>query len=69
MEYLLVKYDPRNPRDVIANGDIIGQSDTTLLLESDYYEISLSGIGYTPLMWKGNVSGTLPTAPLQIVFK
>ena len=69
MEYLFVKFDPNDRRDVFANGDPIGRSDTTLMLDSDFYEISLSGIGFAPDKWSGNISGTLATAPLTIEFK
>jgi hypothetical protein len=69
MEYLIVTFDENDRRDVIANGDIIGQSETTLMLEADYYEISLSGIDFAPLLWKGIVSGTVASKPQRIAFK
>lgn len=68
MEYLIVTFDENDRRDVIANGDIIGQSDTTLMLAADYYEISLSGANFAPLLWRGLVSGTVATKPQRIAF-
>jgi hypothetical protein len=68
MEYLIVTFELNDRRDVIANGDVIGQSDTTLMLAADYYEISLSGGNFTPALWTGLVSGTLATRPQRIVF-
>ena len=68
MEYIIVRFDPHDPRDVLANGDVIGRTGIELMLPSDFYLITLSGDGYTPEQWEGPVSGTQPTTPLRIVF-
>jgi len=68
MEYLKVLFDPKDPRDVQANGNVIGQTDTELTLPADFYRITLSGDGYTPASWEGQIAGTLVTQPLQIRF-
>jgi hypothetical protein len=68
MEFIRVRFDPNDVRDVIANGNIIGQTETELTLPPNYYVISLSGSGYSPSHWYGIVSGTLPTNPLPIQF-
>ena len=68
MEYLKVSFDPADVRDVLANGSVIGQTDTELMLPANFYRITLSGAGYTPAFWEGQVTGTLPTQPLPIKF-
>jgi hypothetical protein len=68
MEYIRVSFDPNDVRDVIANGNVVGQTETELILPSNYYVISLSGFGYSPSFWYGVVSGTLPGHPLPIQF-
>ena len=68
MESVLVHFNPQRPRRVLANGDDVGPTDATLLLPTNYYEISLSGGGYMPAKWTGLVSGTMPDDPLEITF-
>jgi hypothetical protein len=68
MEYLKVQFDPAQPRDVLANGNVIGQSDTELIVPADFYQITLSGDGYAPPFWNGQIAGTLVTNPLVIRF-
>jgi hypothetical protein len=68
MEYLRVSFDPHDIRDVIANGNVIGRTQTELTLPPNYYVISLSGNGYAPSHWYGLVTGTSPRQPLHITF-
>jgi hypothetical protein len=68
MEYIRVRFDPNDIRDVIASGNVIGQTDTELAVQSNYYVISLSGSGYAPPYWYGVVSGTTVGHPLTISF-
>jgi hypothetical protein len=68
MEYIRVTFDPDDIRDVKASGNIIGQTETELAVQPNYYVISLSGSGYTPPHWDGVVSGTTEGHPLTIAF-
>jgi hypothetical protein len=68
MEYIRVRFDRSDIRDVIASGNIIGETETELTVEPNYYVISLSGGGYAPPYWYGVVSGTTVGNPLDIVF-
>ena len=68
MEYIRVHFDRHDIRDVLANGNVIGQTETELTLPPNFYVITLSGNGYTPPSWSGAVSGTAPGAPLPIRF-
>jgi hypothetical protein len=68
MEYIRVHFDPNDIRDVIANGNVVGRTETELVLPSNYYVISLSGDGYAPPNWSGPINGTLPAQPLHIRF-
>jgi len=68
MEYLRVHFDPRGIRWVIANANIIGPTETELTLPSNFYVITLSGVGYSPPNWSGVVTGTVPSNPLRISF-
>jgi hypothetical protein len=52
----------------LANGSVIGQTETELTLPSNYYVITLSSNGYTPPSWSGVVAGTLPGNPQRIRF-
>ncbi len=67
MEYIIVHFDPANPRDVLANGNPIGSTGAELTLPADYYVITLSGTGYQPPEWSRPISGTQPKQPLPIV--
>jgi hypothetical protein len=68
MEYINIHFDPHDIRDVLANGDVVGQTETELTLPPNYYLITLSGNGYTPPSWSGVVAGTLPGNPQRIRF-
>ncbi|HUC10878.1 MAG TPA: hypothetical protein VL985_10705 [Stellaceae bacterium] len=68
MEYIRVTFDPGDIRDVLASGDIIGKTETELILQANYYVVALTGAGYTPLYWHGLVSGTSVDNPLIIPF-
>lgn len=68
MEYIFVHFDPTDIRDVIANASPIGKTEKTLMLDSGYYEIMLSGTGYTPDKWEGPIAATSPINPISIVF-
>jgi hypothetical protein len=68
MEYIRVGFDPNDIRDVIASGNVIGETETELAIEPNYYVISLSGSGYTPAYWYGVVTGTTVDNPLVILF-
>jgi len=68
MEYIRVHFDLRDIRDVLANGNVVGQTETELTLPPNFYRITLSGTGYSPASWSGVVSGTTPSQPLPIRF-
>ncbi len=68
MEYIRVRFDPSDIRDVIASGNVIGETETELAVQPNYYVISLSGSGYSPPYWHGAVSGTTIGRPLIIAF-
>jgi hypothetical protein len=68
MEYILVHFDPGDIRDVIANGSTIGKTEKPLMLDTNYYEITLSGSGFTPDKWQGAIDATTRTNPMSIVF-
>jgi hypothetical protein len=68
MEYIRIYFNLKDIRDVIANGDVIGQTDTEITLPSNYYVISISGSGYSPPFWYGVVSNTSASNPLKIQF-
>jgi hypothetical protein len=68
MEYIRVRFDPNDIRDVIANGNVVGETETELMIEPNYYVISLSGSRYVPSHWYGAVSGTTVDRPLDIRF-
>jgi hypothetical protein len=68
MEFIRVTFDPADIRDVIANGDVIGPTETLLIVQPDFCVISLSGSGYAPSEWAGPISGTLQDHPLSICF-
>ncbi|MGH7060905.1 MAG: hypothetical protein ACREFH_10990 [Stellaceae bacterium] len=69
MEYIRVSFDPGDIRDVIANGNVVGETEAELTVPPNYYVITLSGDGYAPPSWSGVVSGTLPRNPLSIRFE
>lgn len=69
MEYIRVTFDPADIRDVIASGNVVGETETELAVQPNYYVISLSGSGYAPAYWYGVVSGTTPGHPFNIEFR
>jgi hypothetical protein len=68
MEYIRVHYDLDDIRDVLANGNVVGETETELTLPPNFYVITLSGSGYAPPSWSGVVAGTSPDRPLRIEF-
>ena len=68
MEYILVSFDPSDIRDVLANANVIGKTEKTLMLDTGYYEITLSGNGFAPDKWVGSISATSATDPFSIAF-
>jgi hypothetical protein len=68
MEYIRVTFDPTDIREVIASGNPIGPTETELVVQPNYYVISLTGSDYAPPYWYGVVSGTAPGDPLIIPF-
>jgi hypothetical protein len=68
MEYIRVHFDPHDIRWVLANGSIIGASESELTLPSNFYVITLSGDGYAPPNWSGVITGTYVSNPLSIRF-
>jgi len=68
MEYIRVTFDPNDIRDVFASGNIVGQTETDLAVQPNYYVVSLSGTGYAPPYWYGVVSSTTLGNPLNISF-
>jgi hypothetical protein len=68
MEYIRVHYDLDDIREVLANGNVVGETETELTLPPNFYVITLSGSGYAPPSWSGVVAGTLPDRPLRIEF-
>ena len=69
MEYIRVTFNPYDIRQVIANGNPIGQTETVLMLPTNFYHIRLSGACYKPTEQQVNVNGTLPNTPLVIAFE
>jgi hypothetical protein len=69
VEYILVRFRPTDIRDVLADGDPVGKTETILTLPTDYYEFSLSGDGYTPESWDGVIANTSADNPLIITFQ
>jgi hypothetical protein len=68
MEFIRVNFDARDIRDVLANGNVVGRTETELSVPPNFYVITLSGEGFTPLSWLGIVTGTMPAEPLIIRF-
>jgi len=67
MEYLRVLF-PEN-REVLADDDEVGSTNSVIMLKHGEYEISLSGSGYTPVSRKIVLMGTTIKHPKQISFK
>jgi hypothetical protein len=68
VEYVFVRFDPNDQRQVLADGNPVGLTGVGLTLESDFYVITLSGDHYSPPQWTGPISGTSPHNPLNIAF-
>jgi hypothetical protein len=68
MEYIRVHFDFNDIRDVLANGNVVGRTESELTLPPNYYLIALSGDGYAPPSWSGVVTGTSLGNPLRIRF-
>lgn len=68
MEYIVVQFDPKNVRQVLANDDLLGNTETRLAIEAGYYEIRLDGVTTRPAKWKGDIVGTTPDEPMRIRF-
>jgi hypothetical protein len=68
MEFILVRFDPADIRDVIANGSVIGKTEKTLMLDTGFFEITLSGAGFTPKTWEGAIDATIRSNPMPIRF-
>jgi hypothetical protein len=56
MEYIRVHFDPHDIRWVLANGSIVGATESELTLPSNFYVVTLSGDGYAPPDWSGVIS-------------
>lgn len=69
MEYIIVRFEPDDIRDVLVYGHPIGSTEQTLMLRAGYKAIKLSGAGYVPAVWSGNIGGTSAEVPKEIVFK
>ena len=61
-------FDSHDIRDVLANGEVLGQTEAELTLPPNFYVITLSGGGYSPASWSGVVSGTTAENPMRIRF-
>jgi PEGA domain len=66
IEYLLVNYS--DDRDVLADGDRVGMSNHTIMLQAGEYIITLSGEGYVPPSQTVVVAGTSIERPKVVVF-
>jgi hypothetical protein len=66
MEFLLVKFP--QTRDVLADGDEIGETNTTLMLPAGEYTITLSGDGYAPDEQDVVLAGTSSNNPKVVTF-
>jgi hypothetical protein len=66
VEYLLVTY--KDHRDVLADGDPVGVTNNTIMLQPNEYIITLSGDGYDPRSHAVVVAGTSIAQPKKVVF-
>lgn len=66
VEYLLVTYP--DDRDVLADGDRVGVTNHTIMLQANEYIITLSGDGYVPQSQNVVVAGTSIMRPKVVVF-
>jgi hypothetical protein len=66
VEYLLVSY--KEDRDVLADGDSVGITNSTIILQANEYIITLSGDGYEPPSQIVVVAGTSKELPKVVKF-
>jgi hypothetical protein len=66
VEYLLVTYT--DDRDVLADGDRVGVTNHTILIQANEYIITLSGDGYVPQTQTVVVAGTSIMRPKVVAF-
>jgi hypothetical protein len=66
MEFLLVKFP--SVRDVLADDQEVGDTNTTLMLPPGEYSVTLSGEGYEPDFQDVVLAGTSGSNPKVIVF-
>lgn len=66
IEYLLVKFP--DERDVLADGDPVGTTNHTIIIQGNEYLITLSGDGYAPLNQPVVVAGTSIDQPQVVTF-
>ena len=69
MEHFKVTFDPNDIRDVLLDGKRIGPTETVLMTETNFYNVSLSGpLNYTPHSRGEVINGTTSEHPLVITF-
>jgi hypothetical protein len=66
-EFLYVDF--AETRRVLANGRDVGETNTTLMLQSNQYIVKLSGTGFDPASQKIVLSGTTEDDPYTVKFK
>jgi hypothetical protein len=66
VEYLLVSY--KADRDVLADGDRVGVTNHTIMIQANEYIITLSGDGHVPQSQDVVVAGTSIMRPKVVVF-
>jgi len=66
VEYLLVNF--REQRNVLADGDVVGVTNHTILIPANEYTITLDGDGYAPKNHDVVVSGTSIMRPKVVIF-
>jgi len=66
IEYLLVKFP--DERDVLADGDPVGTTNHTIIIQGNEYIITLSGDGYAPINQDVVVAGTSIEQPKIVTF-
>ena len=67
MEYLLVKF--KESRGVLADGNLVGVTNSTLTLQTNEYIITLDGAqDYAPPSQDVILAGTSSTRPTVITF-
>jgi archaellum component FlaF (FlaF/FlaG flagellin family) len=66
VQYLLVKFTEQ--RAILADGELVGITNHTLMLPADEYTITIDGGGYTPASQDVVLAGTSLVRPMVIVF-